>query len=115
MQSFCTLIVFQVCARTCWCKCSNTVRQIASHKLCKSVQYYDLSAPYYLVKLTLSNRYRSTPLGNAGEAKATGQITWPTAGEGLSAFIDPRDVGAAAAHILLQVGELRFFFRDKGM
>jgi len=40
-------------------------------------------------------------LSSAGEAKATGQITYPIDGSAQSAFIDPRDVGRAAGHILL--------------
>ena len=41
--------------------------------------------------------------GNAGEAKATGKISLPVAGTGPAmTVLDPRDVGAAAAAILLQ-------------
>jgi uncharacterized protein YbjT (DUF2867 family) len=41
--------------------------------------------------------------GNAGEAKATGKISLPVAGDGPAVtMIDPRDVGTAAAAILLQ-------------
>lgn len=40
-------------------------------------------------------------LQNAGEAKATGQITWPCDGDGKLAHIDVRDLGNAAAMILL--------------
>lgn len=42
-------------------------------------------------------------LGSAGEAKATGKISWPVDAEKsvMSAYVDPRDVGTAAAAILL--------------
>ena len=50
------------------------------------------------------NWYMSNWLSSAGEAKATGKITWPAAAETKAKFaaIDPRDVAEAAAAILLQ-------------
>jgi hypothetical protein len=48
-----------------------------------------------------SRRFFSNWLGSAGEAKAAGTISLPVAGTGpRSRFIDPRDVGSAAAAIL---------------
>lgn len=46
------------------------------------------------------NWYLDNWLGNAGEAKAAGQLTLPTEGKLKSAYIDPRDIGSAAALIL---------------
>lgn len=40
-------------------------------------------------------------LGSAGEAKAAGTFSLPASEQGASAMIDPRDVGSAAAAILL--------------
>ena len=46
---------------------------------------------------------RSNWLGSAGEAKATGKITWPVPGDSPAPFamIDTRDVAGAATAILL--------------
>jgi len=59
------------------------------------------------------NWFMDNILGSAGEAKAMGQITWPTVGEGKRAFIDPRDIGSAAAHILLQPQDMIEAFLDQ--
>jgi hypothetical protein len=50
----------------------------------------------------VAGRFLTNWLGSAGEAKATGAISWPVAGTGPRkwAMIDPRDVGSAAAAIL---------------
>jgi len=46
-------------------------------------------------------------LFGAAEIKAAGQITYPSAGDGIKgAFIDPRDVASAAAKILMLPGDL---------
>ena len=49
------------------------------------------------------NWFTSNWLGNAAEAKASGTITLPVRGDGPRrfAFIDPRDVGGAAAAVLM--------------
>lgn len=52
------------------------------------------------------NWFLDNILSNAGEAKATGKISMPVAGNGnKAAFVDPRDVGRAGAHILLSSDE----------
>ena len=64
------------------------------------VDAFIASMNYKVVTLN-PNWYMSNWLGNAGEAKATGKISLPVAGTGPRArFIDPRDVGGAAAAIL---------------
>jgi uncharacterized protein YbjT (DUF2867 family) len=47
------------------------------------------------------NWYFDNIIGSAGEAKANGTISYPATGTGKSAMIDTRDVGSAAAAILL--------------
>lgn len=59
------------------------------------------------------NWFLDNILGNASEAKATGQITYPVVGNGKGAFVDPRDVGSAAAHILLQPKEMLAAFLEQ--
>ena len=56
----------------------------------------------YPVVSLLPNWYLSNWMSNAGEAKASGTITMPVKGDGprKSAFIDTKDVAAAAAAIL---------------
>lgn len=52
------------------------------------------------------NWFFDNVIANAEEAKATGKISMPAAGNGKKgAFVDPRDVGRAGAHILLSSDE----------
>ena len=53
------------------------------------------------------NWFMSNWLSSAGEAKATGKITWPVTAEHKAKFaaIYPRDIAGAAAAILLQPKE----------
>ena len=46
------------------------------------------------------NYFMDTILGWAEEMKAAGRISWPVSGDGMAAFVDPRDIGNAAAAIL---------------
>jgi len=56
------------------------------------------------------NWFMDNILGSAAEAKATGRISWPAPGGFKIAFVDPRDVGSAAAAILsLPSDELTIF------
>jgi uncharacterized protein YbjT (DUF2867 family) len=53
------------------------------------------------------NWFLDNLLFGAAEVKAAGQITYPTAGQGISgAFIDTRDIASAAATILMLPGDL---------
>lgn len=63
------------------------------------------------------NWFLDNILGNAEEAKATGKISMPCAGNGnKTAFVDPRDVGRAGAHILLSSDEkLQDFINAKNV
>jgi uncharacterized protein YbjT (DUF2867 family) len=60
-----------------------------------------IAAMNYKVITLNPNWYLSNWMSSAGEAKATGKISLPVSGTGSkSRFIDPRDVGGAAAAIL---------------